>query len=75
MSLSDVPTLPGLLISLSATNCKAGGIINFCPCKAIVKFLSSTNVEIEISESSKEVSFRSVNEEGLLLSVPPPPRG
>ena len=40
MSLSEVPTLPGVLINLSATNCNCGGMINFIPLRAIINPLS-----------------------------------
>ena len=59
MSLSEVPTRPGVSNSRSATNCKAGGIINFLACALTLRFLSSLKSAISISACSSDVSFKS----------------
>ena len=59
ISLSDVCTRPGDSISLSATNCNAGGIMSFVACALIFMPLSSLKSEISINDCSNEVSFKS----------------
>ena len=68
ISLSDVPTLPGVSISLSATNCKAGGMINLLACALIFKFLSSLKSAISINACSSEVSLRSAETDSSFLN-------
>ena len=73
--MSEVPTLPGVFRSLSATNTNCGGTISFSGLTAIVRFLSSTKVEMSMMLSSKEVSFKSAIVLALFLAVPPPVKG
>ena len=75
MSLSEVPTLPGVPMSLSATNCRFVGTISFIPLRARIMSLSSLKLAISINEFSKEVSFKSAAVLNSLLNVPPLDRG
>jgi hypothetical protein len=45
------------------------------PRKAIIILRSSTNVDILIKASSRDVSLRSAPVEGSLAKVPPPVKG
>ena len=74
-SLSELPGRRLEAISRSATNCKAGGIISFFPCKAIFKPRSSIKAAISMSDCSSDVSFKSAGVDNSFLRLPPPTVG
>ena len=71
MSLSAVATLNSDCRILVATNINAGGMINFLGLAAINKPLSSTKAAISITACSRDVSFKSAPDVGLLRLLPP----